>query len=53
MNARGASCNSPSPSQIAIYTDRLLKEEGVWKFKRRVLGSVPMTDLPAAAPSTP
>jgi hypothetical protein len=45
--------NKLESNSIAIYTDRLVKEDGVWKFRRRVLGSAPVTDLPGAAPSTP
>jgi uncharacterized protein (TIGR02246 family) len=41
--------NKLESNSIAIYTDRLVKEDGVWKFKRRVLGPVPVAD----APSTP
>jgi uncharacterized protein (TIGR02246 family) len=45
--------NKLESNSIAIYTDRLVREDGVWKFKRRVLGAAPVADAPGSAPSTP
>jgi len=41
---RGES-NKLESTSIAIYTDHLLRQNGEWKFKRRVLSSVPSADL--------
>ncbi len=47
---RGES-NKLESNSIAIYTDHLVRQGGVWKFKRRVLSSVPSADvLKALAP---
>lgn len=32
--------NKLESNSIAIYTDRLVREDGMWKFKRRELGAV-------------
>jgi hypothetical protein len=37
---RGAD-NKLESNSIAVYTDRLVREDGAWKFKRRQLGAVP------------
>jgi len=37
--------NKLESNSIAIYTDLLVRQDGVWKFKRRVLGSVPSGDV--------
>jgi len=37
--------NKLESNSIAIYTDLLVRQDGVWKFKRRVLGSVPSADI--------
>jgi hypothetical protein len=37
---RGAG-NKLESNSIAVYTDQLVREDGVWKFKRRELGAVP------------
>jgi uncharacterized protein (TIGR02246 family) len=42
--------NKLESNSIAIYTDRLVREDGAWKFKRRALGSVPSADVPGAVP---
>jgi hypothetical protein len=44
---RGAG-NKLESNSIATYTDQLVREDGVWKFKRRELGAGPR---PAAATS--
>jgi hypothetical protein len=49
---RGAE-NKLESNSIAIYTDRLVREDGAWKFRRRVLGAAPVTDQAAAAPAQP
>jgi hypothetical protein len=36
--------NKLESNSIAIYTDHLVREDGAWKFKRRVLGAVPAAD---------
>ena len=41
---RGES-NKLESNSIAIYTDHLVRQDGVWKFKRRVLGSAPSADV--------
>jgi ketosteroid isomerase-like protein len=41
---RGES-NKLESNSIAIYTDHLVRQDGVWKFKRRVLSSVPSEDV--------
>jgi uncharacterized protein (TIGR02246 family) len=43
--------NKLESNSIAIYTDLLVRQDGVWKFKRRVLGSAPSAEvLDALAP---
>jgi hypothetical protein len=37
--------NKLESNSIAIYTDHLVRQDGVWKFKRRVLGSAPSADV--------
>ena len=37
--------NKLESNSIAIYTDLLVRQDGLWKFKRRVLGSVPSADV--------
>lgn len=37
--------NKLESNSIAIYTDHLVRQDGVWKFKRRVLSSVPSADV--------
>jgi hypothetical protein len=43
--------NKLESNSIATYTDHLVREDGMWKFKRRELGSGPR--LPAAAGASP
>jgi uncharacterized protein (TIGR02246 family) len=45
--------NKLESNSIAIYTDRLVREDGTWKFKRRALGSMPVSDaISSATPPT-
>ena len=37
--------NKLESNSIAIYTDHLVRQDGAWKFKRRVLSSVPSADV--------
>jgi uncharacterized protein (TIGR02246 family) len=37
---RGAG-NKLESNSIAVYTDQIVREDGMWKFKRRELGAVP------------
>ena len=37
--------NKLESNSIAIYTDHLVRQDGGWKFKRRVLGSAPSADV--------
>jgi len=46
---RGAG-NKLESNSIAVYTDRLVREDGAWKFKRRQLGAVPASALGDAPP---
>jgi ketosteroid isomerase-like protein len=41
---RGES-NKLESNSIAIYADHLVRQDGAWKFKRRVLSSVPSEDV--------
>jgi hypothetical protein len=43
--------NKLQSDSIAIYTDRLVREDGAWKFRRRVLGAAPVADMPAVTPA--
>ena len=43
--------NKLESNSIAIYTDLLVRQDGVWKFRRRVLGSAPSADVLKALPA--
>jgi hypothetical protein len=42
--------NKLESNSIAVYTDRLAREDGRWKFKRRELGAVPAAAAAGARP---
>jgi hypothetical protein len=42
--------NKLESNSIAVYTDSLVREDGIWKFKRRQLGAVPASALGGAPP---